>query len=87
VTNSEVSDPQSSRAVKVVVATTVLLSFISFWRAAASGAIETAEGDAMTKDVAAMPVQFRHTGRSREVGVPHTQPMWIRLWSNIGLWV
>src|SRR5512135_3236595 len=35
VTNSEVSDPQSSRVVKVVVATTVMLSFISFWRAAA----------------------------------------------------
>ncbi len=34
-TNSEVSNPQSSRVVKVVVATTVLLSFISFWRAAA----------------------------------------------------
>jgi amino acid transporter len=33
VTNSEVSDPQSSRVVKVVVATTVMLSFISFWRA------------------------------------------------------
>ena len=35
VTDSEMSNPQSSRVVKVVVATTVLLSFISFWRAAA----------------------------------------------------
>jgi len=35
VTNSEVSDPQFSRVVKVVVATTVMLSFISFWRAVA----------------------------------------------------
>jgi hypothetical protein len=35
VTNSEVPAPQSSRVVKVVVATTVMLSFISFWRAAA----------------------------------------------------
>lgn len=34
-TNSEVSGPPSSRVVKVVVATTVMLSFISFWRAAA----------------------------------------------------
>ena len=34
-TNSEFPDPQSSRVVKVVVATTVMLSFISFWRAAA----------------------------------------------------
>jgi len=32
---SQVSDPQASRVVKVVVATTVMLSFISFWRAAA----------------------------------------------------
>jgi amino acid transporter len=32
---SEVPGPQSSRVVKVVVATTVMLSFISFWRAAA----------------------------------------------------
>lgn len=34
-TNSEFPDPQSIRVVKVVVATTVMLSFISFWRAAA----------------------------------------------------
>jgi len=35
VTPSDGSGPQPSRAVKVVVATTVMLSFISFWRAAA----------------------------------------------------
>jgi hypothetical protein len=35
VTNSEVPGSPSSRVVKVVVATAVMLSYISFWRAAA----------------------------------------------------